>query len=61
MQSKVGEGTTFTIRLPSLPEEQPAAETPSIEGTPMPALPSSPVVLKEAKPSRRDRKKQKSG
>ncbi|HEY0880924.1 MAG TPA: ATP-binding protein [Archangium sp.] len=63
VQSKVGEGSTFTVRLPALPSEQPAAETPPIEGgTPMPALPEPPpVVQKKDKPSRRDRKKQKAG
>lgn len=61
VQSKVGEGSTFTIRLPALADEQPAAETPPIEGTPMPAVPAPPVVQKENKPSRRDRKKQKAG
>ncbi len=59
VQSKVGEGTTFTIRLPALSEEPAASETPPIEGTPMPALPAPTVVQKENKPSRRDRKKQK--
>jgi nitrogen-specific signal transduction histidine kinase len=58
VQSKVGEGSTFTIRLPALPEEQPAPETPPIDGTPMPALPSPQVVQKD-KPSRRDRKNKK--
>ncbi|MFO0596030.1 MAG: ATP-binding protein [Myxococcaceae bacterium] len=61
VQSKVGEGSTFTIRLPALPEEQPAPETPPIEGTPMPALPPPRVVQKETKLSRRERKKQKAG
>ncbi len=59
VQSRVGEGSTFTIRLPALSEEQAAAETPPIEGTPMPTVPAPPVVQKENKPSRRDRKKQK--
>jgi signal transduction histidine kinase len=61
VQSKVGEGSTFTIRLPALTEELAASETPPIEGTPMPAVPAPPVVQKENKPSRRDRKKQKAG
>ena len=61
VQSKVGEGSTFIIRLPSLPDEHPAAETPPIEGTPMPTVPAPTVVQKETKPSRRDRKKQKAG
>ena len=64
VQSKVGEGSTFTIRLPALSEEVAAAETPPIEqleGTPMPAVPAPPVVQKENRPSRRDRKKQKAG
>lgn len=60
VQSKVGEGSTFTIRLPALPDEQPAPETPPIEGgTPMPALPPPRVVQKEVKLSRREKKKQK--
>jgi K+-sensing histidine kinase KdpD len=61
VQSKVGEGSSFTIRLPALPDEHPAGETPPIEGTPMPTVPAPPVVQKENKPSRRDRKKQKAG
>ncbi len=61
VQSKVGEGSTFTIRLPALPQEQPAPETPVIEGgTPMPSV-SVPAVVQKEKPSRRDRKKQKTG
>jgi signal transduction histidine kinase len=59
VQSKVGEGSTFTIRLPSLAEEQPPTETPPLEGTPMPALPPPKVVQKETRQSRRDKKKQK--
>ncbi len=59
VQSRQGEGSTFTIRLPSLSEETAPAETPQIDGTPMPALPP-PGVTKD-KPSRRDRKKQKAG
>ena len=42
-------------------EELAAGETPPIDGTPMPAVPAPPVVQKENKPSRRDRKKQKAG
>ena len=59
VQSKVGEGSTFTIRLPSLAEEQPPTETPPLGGTPMPALPPPKVVQKETRQSRRDKKKQK--
>lgn len=58
VQSKVGEGSTFTIRLPALPEEQAAPETPPLDGTPMPTLASPKVVQK---PSRRDRRKQRAG
>ena len=59
VQSKVGEGSTFTIRLPVSARGAAATETPPIEGTPMPSVPAPPVVQKENKPSRRDRKKQK--
>ncbi len=59
VQSRVGEGSTFTIRLPSLAEDQPPTETPPLEGTPMPALPPPKVVQKETRQSRRDKKKQK--
>ncbi len=61
VQSKVGEGTTFTIRLPALTEELTSTETPPMDGTPMPSVPAPPVVQKENKLSRRDRKKQKAG
>ncbi len=61
VQSKVGEGSTFTIRLPALAEELAATETPPMDGTPMPSVPAPPVVQKENKLSRRDRKKQKAG
>lgn len=56
VQSKVGEGATFVIRLPSLPSEQPAPETPLPEGTPMPGTIAPPEAV-QAKASRRDRKK----
>ncbi len=63
VQSRVGEGSTFTIRLPALPAEFVAAETPPLEGgTPMPtseAVP--PVVRAEAKLSRREKKKRRAG
>ncbi|MGV3624575.1 MAG: ATP-binding protein, partial [Archangium sp.] len=58
VQSRQGEGTTFTIRLPALVEEA-AVETPQIDGTPMPALPAAPAAIQKDRPSRRDRKKQK--
>ncbi len=61
VQSKMGEGTTFTIRLPALAEELASTETPPMDGTPMPSVPAPPVVQKENKLSRRDRKKQKAG
>ncbi len=57
VQSRQGEGSTFTIRLPSLSEDAPPAETPAIDGTPMPA--AAPAVVQKERPSRRDRKKQK--
>ncbi|MER2562876.1 MAG: ATP-binding protein [Myxococcaceae bacterium] len=56
VQSKVGEGATFVIRLPSLPSEQPAPETPLPEGTPMPGTIAPPEVV-QSRASRRDRKK----
>jgi signal transduction histidine kinase len=73
VQSKVGEGTTFIIRLPSLPGEQPpvtdsSTEAPLPDGTPFPstrpALPAasaapSPPVKPEGKP-KRDRKRRAS-
>jgi signal transduction histidine kinase len=55
--SRVGEGSTFVIRLPSLPSEEPAI-TPAIDGTPMPA--ALPVVgVPEERRSRRDRKRRR--
>jgi signal transduction histidine kinase len=60
VQSRVGEGTTFSIRLPSLPSEAPVAETPPIEGTPMPGSATVPDVVRgQDKTSRRDRKKRR--
>ncbi|XXF80976.1 ATP-binding protein [Myxococcaceae bacterium GXIMD 01537] len=55
VQSKVGEGTTFRIRLPALPTPEPAPEVALPEGTPFPATkpaPASPAPL-EPKPKRR--------
>lgn len=64
VHSKVGEGSTFTIRLPALPSEAPAALLDS--GTPFPGTLVAPTA--ERKPavpakaeSRRDRKRRKSG
>ena len=61
VQSRVGEGTTFSIRLPSLPSEQPVVDTPAIEGgTPMPGTATVPdVVRTQDKGSRRERKKRR--
>ena len=50
VQSRQGEGSTFTIRLPALLEDAPPQETPPIEGTPMPVPPP-------LKPPKRERKK----
>jgi len=50
VQSRQGEGSTFTIRLPALSEDAPPMETPPLEGTPMPVPPP-------LKPPKRDRKK----
>jgi hypothetical protein len=45
VQSKVAEGSTFTIRLPALVDEALPSETPPVEpGTPMPALPATQIV-----------------
>ncbi|MBE2248206.1 MAG: GAF domain-containing protein [Myxococcus sp.] len=58
VQSKLGDGATFIIRLPSLPTEQPAAETPLPEGTPMPGALAPPEAARaEARQSRREKKK----
>jgi nitrogen-specific signal transduction histidine kinase len=62
VQSRVGEGSTFTIRLPALPRETPAPETPPVDtGTPMPGAPVPPVVRAENKLSRREKKKRRTG
>ena len=61
--SKVGEGTTFIIRLPALPSDT-LASTPSPDGTPYPGTLSSEVeITKDGLPdlssTRRDRKKRR--
>ena len=68
VQSKVGEGTTFVIRLPGLPTEVLPAETPLPEGTPLPGtvqppLPKALLELGESseRPSRKDKKKRRAG
>ncbi len=43
VQSRQGEGSTFTIRLPALSEDAPPMETPPLDGTPMP-MPVPPVI-----------------
>lgn len=60
VQSKLGEGSVFTIRLPALPDEQANGETPNLDGTPMPTVSVPRVVQKEPTP-RRDRKKKRPG
>jgi len=58
VQSKLGDGATFIIKLPSLPSEQPPAETPLPEGTPMPGTIAPPeAVRSETRASRREKKK----
>ena len=58
VQSRVGEGTTFTIRLPLLTSEQPVSETPPIEGTPMPGSvpPPEPARVDSGRASRKKRR-----
>lgn len=59
VQSRVGEGTTFIIRLPALVSEL-ATETPPVEnGTPMPGSLVAPERRAD-KPTRKDRKKRRS-
>ena len=58
VQSEVGEGATFVIRLPALNSEPLPAEPPLPEGTPMPGSIQPPEVVRvEPKQSRKDRKK----
>lgn len=54
--SRVGEGATFVIRLPALPSEQPVAETPLPEGTPMPGTMIPPEAVR-AEPRKKDKKR----
>ncbi|MBX7115153.1 MAG: histidine kinase [Myxococcaceae bacterium] len=70
VQSRVGEGTAFIIRLPTLPAEPLPAETPLPEVTPMPGSLSPPArELPESTETdgkgdrrpRRDRKKRRTG
>lgn len=61
VQSRFGEGTSFTIRLPALPSEPLPSETPPIDGTPMPGTVVAPEVARaEEKRSRRERKRRRS-
>lgn len=56
VQSKVGEGSTFIVRLPALPMPEPVAEAPTHEGTPFPptkpALPAPAEESKDAAPAK---------
>ena len=73
LQSRPGEGTTFIIRLPSLPTEAPAAETPPPDGTPLPGtvLPppataaataeTQPPAAPERREDKKDRKRRRAG
>lgn len=61
VQSRVGEGTTFVIRLPALAGAEQAVEPPPLEGTPMPATVSAPVREAEEKRRRREKKRRRTG
>jgi signal transduction histidine kinase len=57
VQSRSGEGSTFIVRLPALPTEALAPETPLPEGTPLPSSLVAPVpVSADKRESRRDKK-----
>ncbi len=60
VQSKVGEGTTFSIRLPVLPSEAAVAETPLPDGTPMPGT-RVPEVVRTDPDKRGRRRKRRTG
>jgi signal transduction histidine kinase len=50
VQSKPGEGSTFSVRMPALPSPEPVAETPVLDGTPFPAsAPALPAPAEEAR------------
>lgn len=59
VQSKAGEGTTFSIRLPALPSPEPVAEVPAPDGTPFPATKPAPPAPAQprSKPSRLKRRR----
>lgn len=61
VQSRVAEGTTFSIRLPSLPSARPVTDPPQVDaGTPRPGSISLPEgVPPKDRGSRRDRKKRR--
>lgn len=64
VQSRSGDGSTFIVRLPALPTEAPAAETPQPDGTPLPGAlvpPPRPSTSSSDQGSRRDKKKRKVG
>lgn len=57
VQSRQGEGTVFSIRLPALASAAPPAETPSLtDGTPMPGTLPAPARPPDKRP-RRERKR----
>lgn len=72
VQSRMGEGSTFIVRLPGLPGEmQPLVTTPPPDGTPMPetagvlqsntSVPPPGSTPEHKRESRRERRKRKAG
>jgi len=61
VQSKMGEGSAFIIRLPALPAAEPVPEAPGADGTPFPAtkpaLPAPAAKPQEPKPGKRERRR----
>jgi two-component system, NtrC family, sensor histidine kinase HydH len=57
VQSRLGEGTSFVIRLPALAVSEPAGETPLPDGTPLPGSIAPPIQ----KPKAVKEKKRKRG
>ena len=56
VQSRLGEGTSFIIRLPALAQPEVATETPLPDGTPLPGSLTGPIA-KSSKPTKEKKRR----